>query len=52
MNEKTAYEKALDERFGEGFSDELRKTETCEKCGAKMIMCPRCGEFICSEGCE
>ena len=48
--EKTPYEKALDERYGEGFSDMLKKDKTCPKCSSLENVtegdCPECHNSI------
>lgn len=51
----TPWEKALNERFGEGFTEMARKDKNCPKCGTDSIMidCPHCNNsiFYCSD-CE
>ena len=52
MRGKSAYDKALDKRFGSGFSDLLKKDAVCPKCytiDAERNDCPKCGEtiFVC-----
>lgn len=48
MSDNPEFDKALDERYGEGFATSLQ----CAQCGADRIECHNCHESICKEGCE
>lgn len=57
MSKKTAYEKALDEKYGAGFSDMLKKDRTCPDCKTDEDVetgdCPHCASTVnFCENCE
>jgi hypothetical protein len=39
------FDKALDKRYGKGFSKSLK----CKEHGVELCICPCCGEAVCPE---